>query len=298
MIWLFSALFGAAIHAVANFIDKYILEKEISDYKIIPIYTAIVSFAFGLIFWSIAGFPLLSPRDGTIVLTTGIVSAWALLFYFKALSVEETSAVIILFQMTPVLTLILSFLVLNETISMSQFVGFLFVLTATTLISLKKNHAGKNFSTAFWYILLFDFLQAINTILIKYALNLNSFKAIASWESIGLSLGGMSIYLIIPPIRKAFHRSLRTIRKRVFSIIALNDLLFIIGKLFFFFSFSKGAVALVKILESTQVFFGIFYGILLNAAYPAIFKEKITRQSLTGKLIAALILLEGIILIS
>lgn len=298
MIWLFSALCGAAIHAVANFIDKYILEKEITDYKVIPIYTAIVSFAFGLIFWALAGYPLLSLRDGIIIVSTGIISAWALIFYFKALSVEETSTVIILFQMTPVITLILAFLLLKESVNATQFVGFLCVLTATTLISFKKKGARKTFSSAFFYIILFDLLQAISALLIKYTLNFNSFKTIVSWESLGLTLGGISIYLVIPSIRKSFHHSLRTIKKRVISIIALNDLLFIFGKLFFFFAFSKGTVSLVKVLESTQVFFGILYGALLNLTYPLIFKEKITRQTLTKKLIAGLLLLEGIILLS
>lgn len=298
MIWLFSALFGAAIHAVANFIDKYVLEKEIPDYKVLPIYTAIVSFVFGTIFWFIAGFPLLSLRDGLIVMTTGVLSAFGLVFYFKALTVEETSKVIILFQMTPVIVLILSFLFLRESITATQFIGFLLILTATTVISFKKNPAGKTFSSAFFYILLFDILTAISSILVKYAINLNSFKTIVAWESWGLALGGVMIYFLIPTIRKAFHQSLRIIRKRAIAILTLNDMFFIAGKLFFFFGFSTGTVALVKVLEGTQAFFGILYGWILNLAYPAIFKEKITRHALLNKLIASLLFLEGIILLS
>lgn len=298
MIWLFSALAGAAIHAVANFVDKYILEKEIPDYQALPIYTAIVSFVFGTIFWLIAGFPLLSLRDGAIVLTTGILSAFGLVFYFKALTVEETSRVIILFQMTPVIALALSFLFLKEAVTTTQFIGFLLILAATTLISFKKNPTDKTFSAGFFYILLFDFLQAIASILVKYTINLNSFKTIVAWESWGLALGGAIIYLLIPSLRKAFHQSLLKITKRAIGILTLNDMFFIAGKLFFFFGFSQGPVALVKVLEGTQTFFGILYGWLLHLAYPAIFKEKITRHALTNKLIAALLLLEGIILIS
>lgn len=296
--WLLSAIAGAAIHATANFIDKYVLEKEVSDYRVIPIYTAIVSFVLGVVFWVATGRPFLAPRDTVIVLTTGVLSAFALVFYFKALTVEETSRVIILFQMTPVIALILSFLFLKESISPIQFIGFLFILAATTLISLKKNSAGKTFSSAFFYILLFDFLQAIAAILVKYAINLNSFKTIISWESLGLALGGTIIYLFIPSIRQAFHQSLKTIRKRIIGILVFNDMLFIAGNLFFFFAFSKGTVALVKVLEGSQTFFGIFYGWFLNSVYPAIFKEKITGQEIMKKLIAALLLIEGIILIS
>lgn len=296
--WLFAALAGAAIHAVANFVDKYVLEKEIPDYKAVPIYTAIVSFIFGALFWMLTCFPLLSLRDSAIVLTTGVLSAFALVFYFKALTVEETSKVIILFQMTPVLTLILSFLFLKETISLVQFIGFLFVLGATTLVSLKENAAGRAFSAAFFYILIFDFLQATGSILVKYAINLNSFKKIVSWESWGLALGGVIIYLLIPSIRRAFRQSLRLIRKRAFGILAFNDLLFIAGKLFFFFGFATGTVTLVKVLEGTQTFFGVFYGWLLTLAFPLIFKETMTGQALQQKLIAALLLIEGIVLIS
>lgn len=298
MIWFFAAIAGAATHAVANFIDKYVLEKQISDYKIVPIYTALVSLIVGSILWIVTGFPVLSLSDGLVVLITGALSTWALMLYFKALTIEETSNVIILFQMIPIITLIFSFLFLRETISFQQFIGFIFILSATVLVSIKKIGETRLFSRAFYYILMFDILSAATAILIKYTITTNSFGDVVAWESWGLALGGFSIYLLVPSIRKAFSKSVRTIRKRTIGILAFNDLLFIAGKLLFFFAFSLGSVALVKVLEGTQAFFGILYGLIFTSMYPSVFREKITKKAIVHKFIAVLLLFEGIILIS
>lgn len=179
-----------------------------------------------------------------------------------------------------------------------QFVGFFFILSASTIISIKKDVKGKTFSSAFFYILVFDLLHATASVLIKYTIYISSFKTIISWESLGLGIGGGLIYIFIPSMRKAFHKSLHTIRKKTIAILAFNDMLFIAGKLLLFLGFASGSVALVSVLEGTQVFFGILYGAILGAIYRNIFKEKISRRAIMAKLIAALLLFEGIVLIS
>lgn len=298
MNWLFFAILSPALYAVVNFIDKYILEKEITDYKVLPVYTAIVSFFAGTIFWLAAGSPLLPAKDALIVILTGILTAWSLYLYFKVLAKEETSLVIFLFQLTPVFVLIFSFVFLRETISIKQQLGFFLVFTAVLIVSFKKTAKTPLSNSVFWLMILFDIISAFCAILIKYAVSANSFVKILSYESWGIFLGGLSICLFAPSIKKAFLKSLKTLRAKTIKILFINESLFVLAKALFFLAISLGPVALVSVLEGVQLFFGIAYGLILTFVFPKIFQEDISVKGLTVKITAALILFGGIVLIS
>lgn len=63
MSWLFFALLAPAIDAVINFSDKYIIEKEVMDYRGLTIFSAIVGILMGTVFWIVNKYPLLGVRD-------------------------------------------------------------------------------------------------------------------------------------------------------------------------------------------------------------------------------------------
>ena len=150
MTWLIFALLAPAVYAVVTFIDKYLLSNKIKDYNAMPIYTAAVGFIAGSILWVVNGFPTLPMKDALIVLTTGILTGTSLYVYFKALSTEETSKINILFQMFPIMSMLLAFLLLREKISMLQYGGFFLILFATTLISYENDGGRFKFSQAFF----------------------------------------------------------------------------------------------------------------------------------------------------
>src|SRR3989344_8973735 len=135
MDWLFYSLLAPAVYAVVVFIDKYILEKRVADYRGMPIYSSVVAGIFGALIWVVTGFPSLSFGDSLVVLFTGILTIFGLAFYFKALSKDEASKITILFQLTPIITLLLAFFLLNSEVSMTQLVGFFIILFSTISIS-------------------------------------------------------------------------------------------------------------------------------------------------------------------
>src|SRR3990167_11444305 len=110
MNWLFYALLAPAIYAVVVYVDKYILEKQIRDYRGMPIYGAIAAPLFGVLLSIITGFPILDFKNTLLILFTGILTIFGAATYFKALSNDEASKITILFQLTPVMVLIMSYL--------------------------------------------------------------------------------------------------------------------------------------------------------------------------------------------
>lgn len=298
MNWLFFALLAPAIFTVVNFGDKYILEKEIRDARGMPIFAGIMAFLTGVVLWILTGFPLLTLPETLLVLFTGAITNWASAIYFQAMQQEEASKVIVLIQMVPVVVLALSVVFLQEPITGEQLAGFVLILGAALGIALNREGGGLRISPAFWQILLVDVLWGASIVLFKYAAVNIAFERIVAFESWGLALGGLTLYLFVPPLRHAFHNSLVTTRKAAFGMIALNESLFVVAKLLNFWAVALGPVALVSVLGSTQIFYGIVIGWLLTIFAPAILREDVSQGSLQKKALLATVLFAGIWLVN
>lgn len=297
MSWIFYALLAPAVYAVINFTDKYIIERELRDYSSVPIFSAIAGLTIGTLFWLFTGHQTLATRDGLLVMASGVLSVWSLVVYLKALADEETSKIIIFFQVTPIITLALSSIFLHEPISFKQYLGFGIILAVSMAISVTKDLRRFHFSRAFWYIMLWDLMLAVAIILVKFVIEANSFAKILSYESWGVALGGLILFLLSRKIRKSFFKNMKTLSLRTILVLFFNELLFITSKALTFFSFTLGPAVLVNVLEGTQVFYGILYGWILTLIAPKVFREDVSRDGITKKIIFAIVLFLGIWLV-
>ena len=140
-------------------------------------------------------------------------------------------------------------------------------------------------------------MWAVAAILIKFALDANSFAKILSFESWGLGIGGTILYFGFSSIRDAFHESIRTVRRRALGIMFANEGIFVIAKSINYFAYSIGPAALVSVVGSTSVFFGILYGLVLTLFVPKLIKENILTEEMSKKLFAAIMLISGLWLV-
>jgi drug/metabolite transporter (DMT)-like permease len=193
--------------------------------------------------------------------------------YLKALSEEETSNVTLFFQVTPVITLILSLIFLHEPVSIKQYIGF-FVILAVSLGMAYKPGEKVKISKAFWYIMLWDLSLAVSIIIVKFVVEQASFTKIFSYESWGVAVGSLLLFVFSKKIRKSFLKTVKTIPIR-----------------------TLGPAVLVSVLEGTQVFYAIVYGFILMKIAPKVFKEDMSAEGLTKKMIFACLLFFGIWLI-
>lgn len=297
MNWLFFAILAQAVYTVVVYIDKFILEKEVTDYKGIPIYSAIVAVVFGFIIWFLTGRPILAFTDASLILLTGVLTIWGLAVYFKALTSNEASKLMILFQMTPVITLLLSFFLLGERISVAQLLGFFLILFSSIAISVNKVTKKFRISNVFFLILLTDFLWALAYVIFKFVVNDISFAHALSYESWGMGLGGLILYIFFPSVKSAFIRTNKKVGKRVIFFISINEGVFLLSRLLNYLAISLGSVALVNVVGGTQVFFAILYGFILTMIAPKIFQENISGEGLFKKISLMLLVLMGLWLI-
>lgn len=247
MNWLFFALLAPAVYAIVVFVDKYILEKEVTDYLGMPIYSAVIAAVFGILIWIGTGFPSLGLRDSILIILTGILTVFGLATYFKALSMDEASKITILFQMTPVLTLIMAYFLIGDKISLQQFFGFMLILASTIGISLNQSLKKLHLSNIFFLILLTDFMWASAFVIFKFVIEANSFIKVISYEGLGMGVGGFILYHFFPSIKRSFNRTNKQVRRRVLCFIAINEGVFLISRLLTYLAISKGPVALVAL---------------------------------------------------
>jgi drug/metabolite transporter (DMT)-like permease len=246
------------------------------------------------LWWLISGRPLLPPIDAGIIILTGIITIFSIVIYFKALSIQETSVVILLFQLSPLFTLLLSVLFLRESLTPQQYIGFVLILAATILIALPREKNTWAFPKGFWLIVLYDAMFAIIGILLKYSSSESSFNQIIAFESFGMGLGGILIYIFIPTIRNAFLKSRKMLFKKALPVIVLNEILFVLAKSLGYYAFILGPVTLVSVLSNVQVFFGLLFGWILTILIPHTFHEDISKKGLALKAGTAFLLFVGL----
>lgn len=296
MSWLVLALLSPLVYSLVNFIDKYVIEKAVKDYFGMPVYTALVAIVFGSTVWLLAGRPLLPLSDAALILSSGALTAWGALLYFKAISEEETSSVIVVMQLQPVLILVLAAIFLDEKLHSRQLWGFVLVLIAAMGVTFRRPAGQLRISAAWWQLLAAVFLWSASVIVFKFVANLSGFAVVLVYESWGLALGGLLLYLSLPRVRRAFHHSLG-VSRRAFAIIFFNEGLYVLAKLLGFLALSRGPVALVSVVSSSQVFYGLLLGYLLTRFKPQVFRENLAAGHLLRKVFFAALLFAGILLV-
>ncbi len=296
MSWLFYGLLAPAMFTIAIFIDRYILDHEIDDYRGMVIYSALTALVLGVILVIAAEFPVIALRDLALILFTGMMGIWGVALYFWAMNVEEASAVIVLIQMIPLFVLILSWLFLGDTLTVRQLGGFFLILTSAIVVSVRRVEMKFTLSPALFAAAAASLLWAIQQVTFKFVVTETAFRDVVGYEAMGFATGGLMLFLV-PSIRRSFLASLKTVRKRAVAIIFVNEAWSTAAKLITFLAISLGPVALVSVLESSAVFFGILLGWFLTTTLPRLFSEDITANALMRKGMLAAVMFAGLWLV-
>lgn len=297
MNWLIFALLGPAIWSINNFLDKFILDKHVKEVGALTIIFSIANLIISIFIFAVYGFTILKFQSSLLILLAGMLQIVVFLAYFKALSLDETSRVVPLFQLIPVFTLVLGILFLGEFPTPTVLLGFLFVFIGGFILSTKKitmNVLRPN--PAFWYMILASLSSATIGILFKSVVIYNDFWTTFAYESLGVGLGGFILFLV-PTYRNQFTKTISSLDKKVYSIIVINEIIFVLGKLGPRFAFTLAPVALVTVVNGLQPFFILIYGLFLTTFAPNIIKEDISKKGLLKKFISILIIFLGIYLI-
>jgi len=294
---IFFSILSPAIYGVNNFIDKLILEKYKISPIVITVYSGFFGFLAGLFILVFTGFYNADYKSIAIILASGFLGNIYLIPYFKALSQDETSRVVPLFQFVPIFVLVLSFFLLGEKLTTKQYVGCIAIICSSFFLSLQKSEMQiLKLRPAFWYMLLSSFLFSFSIVLYKFGVQEIPFWNTLPYEGFGMVLGALSI-LLYRNNGKIFLSETKKFPKKIFVWMSINEGVFVLSRYTAYFALSLVAASIVNVLGGIQSFFVLIYGIVLSLWFPHIIKEIITKQTVGIKVASIVGIFIGLSLI-
>lgn len=293
MSWILFTILATLAWTIVNIIHKYILSKWVRDPVVPVMILGVIGLIASFLVYTFQGFSFLSYLNISLAFASGILYILAMVFYFKAVKIEEISRVVPLFYFTPLFILLLATIFLDEIFTPMKYLGIFLLIIGAILVS-SKGLTNIQFGKAFWFMVLASLSLAINQVITKYLLNFTDFWTIFSYTRIG------AIFALIPIFYLNFHKLLSTVKrhgKKVVGVISANESLNMTGVLLITIAASVGYVTLVNALASVQPFFVLLFAVILSMFYPKILKEEIGRSTIILKLVAIIMMFAGAMLI-
>ena len=242
-------------------------------------------------------FEPLKFTDFLIAMFAGISLSAAVTLYYKAVQYDEISRIKIIFQMEPILILLLSFLLLGEVLTKSHMAGFLFLFAAGIIVAYKKERSSFRMSRAFYYILIAMVLGALYYVSSKHIFNVTGFWSGFLW--LRLANSSALAVLLAPSVRGEFAETFKNMKKSVIGLLGFKMLIDFSAFVFANYALLKGSASLVGVLESAVApLFTFVIALFITLYFPRIIKEEINKKAILTKLLAIVFVATGIIFIN
>ena len=301
MSWLVFAFSGPLLWSVSTHIDKYLVEKYFKDAPAAAflIFTALIGlFTLPFIWYFVPGVLALELASAAPMASSGVLYMGGLLFYLRALQGEEASTVAPFFQAAPFFGFVLGYLVLGETLSLTQMAGGILIVAGTTLVSLRRGGAQTRLRRRLVASMLAAALCLASSALVfkVFALD-DAFWPTTFWMFVGEACFGAGL-LAVPSYRAQFLALLRANPGAVVSINAANELINLGGGLGNRYALLLAPLSLVQAVGSTTTLFVFAFGVILSTFSPSIGREDLSPPELLRKGAAAVLVAIGAWLIS
>jgi transporter family protein len=295
MMWMFFALLAAFSWACEALFDKVLREKYLKNSLALTASFGILYALFTAVLFLFIGVPVLPLKYMLAALVGGALITPCMVLYLKALSLEEASRVVPLWNFSPLFTLILSVIFLKEILNAASYAGFALILAGGFLISARSIKGIFRLSRAFQLMAITGFLWAISAILLKFAYGSGAFLHTFLLVCSGFSIGMLSFF-ILPSVRKDFSSSFSSKPFLIFLFLAC--LTAILGDFLNGNAYLTGPVALITVFTAFEGLFVLAIATFLSIKFPMFIKEAIDRKTIAAKIAAIAVMALGLFLIS
>jgi len=302
MSWILVALLAYLFLAVANLLDKFLVDNVLTSSKA---YAFIACLMGGIV---ILGAPWFLEWPGiywlVINLLSGGVFAVALWLLYEALRRGEASRTIVFVGgLTPIFSIALSILFFKEQYSLLEWIGIITIILGIFLVALlpKDRHFltriiaklkfTQEIKTGYLVFAVFSALAyAIYFVATKYAYSAQPFASTFIWNRLGATLFVL-LFLIRKSDRKkilgAFQKPKHNKHK---LLVIFNQILGSAGFILQNYAIFLGSVALVNAFQGVQYAFLLVVSSLLAILSPKLLKEAFSWKIFLQKLAAVLVI--------
>lgn len=290
MSWFILATLAPLLWAGCNHIDKIILEKYFKEGGVgtLLIVSALGS-AIATPFLCLIAPSILETSKGDllIIIVTAMLDIVLLWSYLEAMQQDDSSNVIVFYQLVPVFGIVSGWFFLGEIISNRQLVAMMIVMLGTGIVSFEEVGGRFRFK-----------MRTVGFMFIAcscWAIELAIFKVVAIeenvwrtlfWKHIILAILGVAIYLLVPGYRASFLEAVRRNSVPLFLANFLNETLYMLGTISYGVAVMSAPVALVLLTETFQSIFVFLLAIFIVKFIPKLATERVERRHLLRKVLA------------
>jgi len=293
-------IFASFLWGITNHIDKFMIngvDDSGSSVKTLLVFSTLVA---GLVFtplWLIINRFAVSISIISLisVFLSSVIYILATYLYFKALDNNDASIVVVMFQLIPVFSYIISLILFKENLTIQQIIGSIIIILSAVIISFDfKEKNNKSKIKALILMALSSLFFAIYFILFDLAIRNSSYNSCVFWYQLGFLLLGI-ILMCIKSFRTTFINAIKTNGKKYFSLNIINEILNLIANLLVNFANLTIPIALANVLNGFQGAFVFVLGILGVKILPKYFKEDLTKSIVVQKVSCIVLSVIGLI---
>ena len=297
MNWFFVALIAPLLWAISNHLDKYIISKYFRSGGIgsVVIFGCIFGFlSLPIIFLFNPNVFSIDKLNGITLIVIGIVSTLGLISYYAALNEDEPSNVVPLYQLIPITTYIISFMILGETLNLRQILSGLLIISGALLLSLDLTNKLPRIKLKILLLMIFScIIVSIEIATFKYIALQESFWASVFWGYVGSAVTGLLLFSGIKKYRVEIIRVIKSNSISVLSLNAFNEIINLIAYLIFMYAALRLNTTLVTLTNGFQPFFVFTFGVFLTLFFPRFGQESLLRKHLVQRVISILVIFIG-----
>jgi len=296
--WILITIFAHLLNAVVLIIDKHLVSNTVLRPVAYTFYSGIFQVGF-LLLIPIVGFTFPETKYLIIGVLNGALFILALLVFYKALKLGETSRIVpVVGAIVPIFTVFLAVLILGEFLTIKQFFAFIFFVVGGFLLSSKLNNGKLFMIKGFLLAIIAGFLFALYYTLVKYLyLHISFSDGFFLFQSGGF-LGAITL-LLSKQNRKEIFSTSQTIKKKMAYLFVLNKLFatFAAVLIFYAISIEESSIAIINSLQASQYVFLLIFALILSQKMPDLYNEQIGRKVIIKKLLAICLIGVGLVLL-
>jgi len=301
MLWLLLTISFYFILAIVFLGDKYLLTGAVPKPEVYTFYVGI-SWALALVLIPFVHFYVPEVKQIIISFLAGALYFYGIFWFNKSLCKFEASRVVpAVGALSPIFTFLIVYFFSSksQTLSFLGIIAFLSLISGSFIITLEKGKAinFQSLKNSFISALLFS----LSFVLTKNVYETQSFWNGFIWTKLGGFLMAGLFFLFFKEVRKEVFKKRESFPKKTFVFFATNQSLGAVSNILQNFALAivpLSYIAVIQALQGVQFVFLLLLTILLSFKFPNIIKEEISKEIITQKIVAILLIGVGIVILA
>ena len=301
MLWLCITIFFYFLLAIVFLVDKYFLTSHVPKPEV---YTFYIGLSWISVLLLIPFVDFYIPETSQIIISflAGASFIYGVFWFNKALCKFETSRVVpAVGALGPLFTFFIVYIFSSEKValSFSGIVAFFLLILGSIFISLEKGKFINFQSLKNSFIA--AFLFSLGSVLTKYVYLKQSFWNGFIWTKFGGILVAFLFFIFYKEIREEIFKKRETFPKKSFLLFISNESLAAVSNILQNWAYNivpMVYLAVIQAMQGVQYAFLLLLTVLLSFKFPNVIKEEVSKEIITQKIVAILLIGAGIAILA